>query len=717
MKLPAKLRRLASAARLARLRRRFLGAGSAVDHWDELARAGEAGAGRQWTELAQVQEVINERISGEAHVNPYLHFMRRHLAGRLPVARALTIGCGTGELERGLFRHGFAIEHDGFDIAPEAVRGAIAAAKAEGCRGIRYSVADANALLLEPDSYDVVFGVHSIHHVERLENAFEQIALALKPDGLLFLNEFVGPSRFQWSRRQLEVIDGVLRLLPERFLRSRVRGTIKKRAPRPSVRRMLATDPSEAVRSDEILALVDGWFDVVEVRPYGGTVLHPLLDEIAGNFARSEDGGSEILAAICRLEWALIQAGDLTSDFAVVVARKRGGVQAGARPGGRTQAASPRLPDRYEVAEMNPMNVFRRLSGKPGKQADGTQESYKEWWTASSASESGAYSTTYVADGEADYRSRGWNGDANSFGARQLIEIAGLTPSSRVLEVGCGMARVGREMAPKVAEWHGADISANMLEFARARTSHLTNVHLHELSDVSLSAFADASFDFVYITTVLMHLDKEDVYRYLLESHRVLKPGAMAFFDTWNLLHPDTHRIWRAIQADNVGSSKLRGRIQFSTAPELRRNLEEVGFEVVRLDEDRLLRAFARKREAYAYDPSDTLPPFGYVDEPRNESTVSGSLEVGGWVLDGIESVEIRLDGVRSLGRARLGLPRADVAELFPRYRDAAACGFGASVPTEGLPPGSHTLQVIARDRDGFETDLCGNYRSVTFAS
>lgn len=366
---------------------------------------------------------------------------------------------------------------------------------------------------------------------------------------------------------------------------------------------------------------------------------------------------------------------------------------------------------------MRVFKVFQKqASSETGRPARGVEESYKDWWTASSANENGAYSTTYVADNETDYRSRGWNGDANSYGARQLIEMAGLTSASRVLEVGCGMARVGREMAPRVGEWHGADISANMLEFARTRTSHLANVHLYELSDVSLRAFADASFDFVYITTVLMHLDKEDVYQYLLESHRILKPGAMAFFDTWNLLHPDTHRIWRAIQADNVGTAKLRGRIQFSTASELRRNLDEVGFDLVQFDEDRLLRVFARRRERNAHEPADGHAPFGCVDNPRNEASISGNLEVWGWVLDAVDSVEIRLDGDRSLGRAQLGLPREDVAALFPRYTDAATCGFAVSLPVAGLPKGHHTIQVIARDRDGVETDLCGNHRGLTIA-
>lgn len=323
MKPSSVLRRVASAIGLGRLRAFLSGPGSVTEYWGVQAGTWGASDARHWTELQQIQDVINERVSGDARVNPYTYFMRAHLAGRLPVARALTVGCGGGELERGLCQHGFAVEHDAFDIAPEAIRKAIAAADAAGHSRIRYRVADANTLLLEPDTYDVIFGVHAIHHVERLENAFEQIARALKPDGYLFLNEFVGPTRFQWSKRQLQAIDGLLRVLPERFRRSRVDDTLKMRAPRPSVGQMIATDPSEAVRSGEILRVAEEHFEIVDKRPYGGTILHPLLDDIAGNFADSWDGGRALLAAICDLEWALVQSGELASDFVVVVARKR----------------------------------------------------------------------------------------------------------------------------------------------------------------------------------------------------------------------------------------------------------------------------------------------------------------------------------------------------------------------------------------------------------
>jgi ubiquinone/menaquinone biosynthesis C-methylase UbiE len=341
--------------------------------------------------------------------------------------------------------------------------------------------------------------------------------------------------------------------------------------------------------------------------------------------------------------------------------------------------------------------------------------SYATWWDGASADRAGAYATTYVADDETDYRSRGWNGDPNSYGARQLVEMAGLDKTSRILEVGCGAARVGREMAAHVGQWHGADISENMLVVARQRTTELGNVFFHRLSDVSLSEFADESFDFVYITTVLMHLDKEDLFQYLKETWRVLKPGRAAFFDTWNLLNPDTYRQWLAIQRDNHGmqKEKSRGRIQFTTAPELRAYLDDAGFEVVKLDEDKLLRALCRKTPLRLHLSDDGLAPFGYVDSPRNESVHQGTLPVWGWVLDDIRTIEVSFDG-RVVATGAAGQPRPDVAPLFPRYPGAATCGYGFEVPLADVPKGHHTIQVVAIDGAGRRTDLAGNYQGFT---
>jgi SAM-dependent methyltransferase len=295
----------------------------AAEVWGEAPAPVAPGHERQWTELAQVRELINRRVSGDPAVDAYMYFLRTRLSGRLPVDAALTIGCGEGALERGLAGHSFATRHDAIDVAPRAVERAAAAARQAGLEHLRYRVADADSLELEPSSYDVVLGVQAVHHIEKLEHLFRQAAIALRPGGLLFLDEFVGPSRFQWTSRQLEVVDGILSLLPERFRRSLADGRVRRRAHRPTIREVRATDPSEAVRSGEIVAVLSESFEVLEVRPYGGTVLHLLLDDLAGNFVREGTVGRELLAAIADLEWALVTSGDLPSDFAVVVARPR----------------------------------------------------------------------------------------------------------------------------------------------------------------------------------------------------------------------------------------------------------------------------------------------------------------------------------------------------------------------------------------------------------
>ncbi|MBZ5587922.1 MAG: methyltransferase domain-containing protein [Acidobacteriia bacterium] len=352
-----------------------------------------------------------------------------------------------------------------------------------------------------------------------------------------------------------------------------------------------------------------------------------------------------------------------------------------------------------------------RLSGRAA------EANYGSWWNAIASTREGAYALTYVVDDEEDYRTRGWYGDANSFGAKQLLEMGSVGRESRVLEIGCGMARIGREMAPHVREWHGADISKNMLHLARERTEGMDNVFLHELPDVSLGLFADESFDFVYATIVFMHLDKEDLFQYLVEARRVLKPDRFAYFDTWNLLHPDTYRQWRRTQESNIGSHKVRGRIQFATPVELRSYLEDVGFDVLRLDDDKLLRALCRRGPVRSHEPDDGRPPFGYIDVPRNGGTVRGELHVEGWALDDIERIEVFLDGSQRLGEAQLGRPRPDVAEAFPRYSRSASCGFVLDVGGTSPPSGRHTLQVVATDAHGAATDLAGNYRTFVFGT
>lgn len=197
-------------------------------------------------------------------------------------------------------------------------------AEAKGLKHLRYRVADLNTIQLPECSYDVVFGVSAIHHVARLEHLFRQVLLSLKPRGYFMLDEFVGPSQFQWPDEQVAIINEQLEKLPVEFKcaisnPSIVKGCVGK----PTLDEMNTYDPSEAIRSGEIMGLLPWYFDVIEVRGYGGTLLHLLLDEIAGHFLPEDPRAMEHLSSFFELEDQMISSGRFHHDFATIIARRK----------------------------------------------------------------------------------------------------------------------------------------------------------------------------------------------------------------------------------------------------------------------------------------------------------------------------------------------------------------------------------------------------------
>jgi len=89
-----------------------------------------------------------------------------------------------------------------------------------------------------------------------------------------------------------------------------------------------------------------------------------------------------------------------------------------------------------------------------------------------------------------------------------LRSTTGIKPDDVFLEIGCGVGRVGRVLAPLVREWIGCDVSPNMITLAGRRLIGLPNVRLQEISGYDLQPIPDASVDVVYTTVVFMHLEE-----------------------------------------------------------------------------------------------------------------------------------------------------------------------------------------------------------------
>ncbi len=112
----------------------------------------------------------------------------------------------------------------------------------------------------------------------------------------------------------------------------------------------------------------------------------------------------------------------------------------------------------------------------------------------------------------------------------------GLTGGGRdILEIGCGIGRFVRALAPVVAHVTGLDVSREMIVAARQRCAGLPNVLLDVSSGRDLTGLDDSRFDLVLASDVFPYLVQagaELAARHIVEAGRVLRPGGtLAIFN------------------------------------------------------------------------------------------------------------------------------------------------------------------------------------------
>lgn len=274
------------------------------DYWDqEVAEKSH----QDWMSRLDVRLYINTAISGRPGGWPF-DWLQETLPGRR-FSRALSVGCGSGALERDLIRRNLTDTVEAFDASVHSLYRARAEAAREGMsERIRYFAWNFNEPGLSRGRYDAVFFHQSLHHVAKLEKLLRAVLQALKPDGIVYLDEMIGPSSTYWNDRTVAPYRQLYRSIPREYRHL-------DEFPYP----VQYDDPTEAIRSGEILQQLRNGFEITHFRGYGGNllgVIYPALkvDRIPDAFLRE----------LIEREKQMIARGD-AHFHAVMIARPKQG--------------------------------------------------------------------------------------------------------------------------------------------------------------------------------------------------------------------------------------------------------------------------------------------------------------------------------------------------------------------------------------------------------
>ena len=257
---------------------------------------------KYWNDLVPVVKYKNKLSTGNENIH-WIDDILTRFESFIPFKKVLIVGCGNGWLERKLFDMGLGLEFDAFDISEKYIQDAI---KMRDNRNINYFQDDINNLKkLEKKKYDAIFNFAILHHALKIDNAMKKLSESLKPGGLIFNEEYVGPAQNQYTDGHLEIMLQVSSDIPKQFRSSHIL-----RPPLANFR----VEPTEAIHSDMVISTFKKYFQTVYEKNMNGGVAYQILWNNISNFEDSSD-----LESLKWLNYILKQDEKLTNEDKVPV--------------------------------------------------------------------------------------------------------------------------------------------------------------------------------------------------------------------------------------------------------------------------------------------------------------------------------------------------------------------------------------------------------------
>ena len=171
----------------------------------------------------------------------------------------------------------------------------------------------------------------------------------------------------------------------------------------------------------------------------------------------------------------------------------------------------------------------------------------------------------------------------------------GLRPEHSLIDVGCGSGRLGFALRSYLAaqpfnkeekkyesagRYLGTDVLAQALDYAREKCGRPDWEFVRTLEPVIPAK--DGSADYVCFFSVFTHLLDEDIYRFLVEAKRTLRPGGIIMF---SYLDFDTPTHWAVFESTLANRDPNRVLNKFISKPAINKWASQLSLTVERLYE------------------------------------------------------------------------------------------------------------------------------------
>lgn len=277
----------------------------------------------RWWEVPTIHKHVNQLICGEPvdGVNKGLITVLKDLG--LTFDHGVSVGFGNGQKEFKLLKEGLVNKFTLFELSDVLIETARKQAEISGFEN-RINFIKGDCFQYEfTEKIDFVHWNNSLHHMFDVDKAVKWSHQILEIGGVFYMDDFVGPTRFQWSDEALELGTRIRKILPDMYLENPYKPgkLLNKTVLRPDAKKLKEHDPSEAADSDRILESVKKYFPNAKITLTGGTVYHSTLNDILHNMDETNLKDKTILNLLLLIDELATKSG-VESHYATALGIK-----------------------------------------------------------------------------------------------------------------------------------------------------------------------------------------------------------------------------------------------------------------------------------------------------------------------------------------------------------------------------------------------------------